>query len=191
MLPTAAKSYQTTQRREQQAALSALRREWRRMGPEFDASWALIVGSLLAITATAQRRVAEGATGFIPDVLEDTGQAAAIPATADVQAESLVGVTGSGRPVDEAFYVAVIASKIAIDQGMGVPSALRRGEERLMRAASLALSDTGRAAERLGMAVRPIGGYVRMLTPPSCSRCVLLAGRRYSSESAFQRHPRC
>jgi hypothetical protein len=30
-----------------------------------------------------------------------------------------------------------------------------------------------------------------MLNPPSCSRCIVLAGRRYHGLSGFKRHPRC
>jgi hypothetical protein len=30
-----------------------------------------------------------------------------------------------------------------------------------------------------------------MLSPPSCSRCVILAGRFYAVNAGFARHPRC
>lgn len=33
--------------------------------------------------------------------------------------------------------------------------------------------------------------YVRVLVPPSCDRCTILAGKTYRSEKAFERHPRC
>ncbi len=33
--------------------------------------------------------------------------------------------------------------------------------------------------------------YVRVLVPPSCDRCTILAGRTYRSEEAFERHPQC
>lgn len=47
-----------------------------------------------------------------------------------------------------------------------------------------------------GNASRPTGrgvsvGYVRMLTPPSCDRCVILAGTWYRWNSGFKRHPMC
>jgi hypothetical protein len=41
------------------------------------------------------------------------------------------------------------------------------------------------------MAVRKNVGYVRMLTLPSCGRCVVLAGRFYRWNAGFLRHPRC
>jgi hypothetical protein len=34
-------------------------------------------------------------------------------------------------------------------------------------------------------------GNIRVLTPPSCSRCAILAGRFYRWSEGFQRHPRC
>lgn len=54
------------------------------------------------------------------------------------------------------------------------------------------IQDVGRAAVQVAMQAEPgVTGYVRMLNPPSCSRCVLLAGRTYRSATAFRRHPRC
>jgi hypothetical protein len=34
-------------------------------------------------------------------------------------------------------------------------------------------------------------GYIRLLTPPSCPRCVILAGRFYRWSDGFKRHPNC
>lgn len=53
------------------------------------------------------------------------------------------------------------------------------------------VSDAGRAAEQASVAVRPRVGYVRYLSPPSCSRCAVLAGRVYRYSQSFQRHPGC
>lgn len=60
-----------------------------------------------------------------------------------------------------------------------------------MQRASLALSDTGRFAERVALAPARVTYYQRALSLPSCSRCVVLAGRLYRVEQAFQRHPQC
>lgn len=51
--------------------------------------------------------------------------------------------------------------------------------------------DAGRAAQGVSIAARPRIGHVRMLTPPSCSRCAVLAGRVYRYSSGFLRHPGC
>lgn len=184
-------TYQKNQTKEQQAAIKALLREWRRMGADFDMSWALIAANASAVVMTAQGRMAQQSVEYIPDVLEDTGQVRAIDAAARVNPGALVGTTANGLTVDEALFGSVIAAKAAVGNGATVSQALRSGADRLTRTAGTILSDTGRAGERLGMAVRPVSGYVRMLTPPSCGRCVLLAGKHYWSAEAFQRHPRC
>ena len=41
------------------------------------------------------------------------------------------------------------------------------------------------------VADQAVAGFVRMLTPPSCSRCIILAGATYRWNAGFQRHPRC
>lgn len=51
------------------------------------------------------------------------------------------------------------------------------------------VQDAGRSAENVATAVRPNVGWVRQLTPPSCSRCVVLAGRVYRYSDGFLRHP--
>lgn len=53
------------------------------------------------------------------------------------------------------------------------------------------VQDAGRTAESVAMAVTPRIGYVRYLSPPSCSRCAVLAGRIYRYSTGFQRHPGC
>lgn len=53
------------------------------------------------------------------------------------------------------------------------------------------VQDAARAAESVAVAVRPNVYHVRFLSPPSCSRCSVLAGRVYRWSDGFQRHPGC
>lgn len=53
------------------------------------------------------------------------------------------------------------------------------------------VQDAGRAAENAAVAVRPEVRYVRLVTPPCCSRCAILAGRVYRYSQGFLRHPNC
>lgn len=53
------------------------------------------------------------------------------------------------------------------------------------------VQDAGRTAQSVDMATRPHVKHVRHLTPPSCSRCAVLAGRVYRYSEGFQRHPGC
>lgn len=54
------------------------------------------------------------------------------------------------------------------------------------------VQDAGRSASQVEIVAAPDWqNYVRMLTPPSCARCTILAGRIYRDLEAFQRHPQC
>jgi hypothetical protein len=53
------------------------------------------------------------------------------------------------------------------------------------------LQDAARTAASMGIVARQQVGYVRMLNPPSCSRCAILAGKWFKWNEGFQRHPRC
>lgn len=61
----------------------------------------------------------------------------------------------------------------------------RRAEEARRRREAKAPPQRGKA----GSPVRI--GWVRMLTPPSCDRCIILAGRWYRWSEGFERHPLC
>lgn len=53
------------------------------------------------------------------------------------------------------------------------------------------VQDAGRSAESVAATARPRVGHVRYLSPPSCSRCAVLAGRFYRHSTGFQRHTGC
>lgn len=190
-LPATATEYARASRREQQAALAAIRRQWRRMGPDFDSSWAAIAPTLLAIIGTAQRRTAELSVAYIPAVLEETGQLRSIPAAAETNVAAFVGVTGAGTAVADQIAAAPIRAKQAVSEGMSQARALMVGGQWLTATTGTILSDTGRAVETTGMATRDVSGFVRMLNPPSCGRCAVLAGRWYRKDAGFPRHPGC
>lgn len=190
-LPQSAREYAVAQRRESQAAVAAVLRLWRRMGVDFDESFARIRPALLAVVETAQGRVADGAVAYVPDVLDETGQSRAIRPAGAVRTAGLVGVAGDGRPVESLLFGAVTKAKERVGAGLSPAQALASGSRWLGTSVGTLLSDTGRQSESLAIGVRPVSGYVRMLNPPSCSRCVILAGRWYPKSSGFQRHPGC
>jgi hypothetical protein len=53
------------------------------------------------------------------------------------------------------------------------------------------IADAGRVADGVAVAARTGIGYVRMVSPPACTRCAILAGREYRYNSGFLRHPAC
>jgi len=189
-LPRSAETYSAEQRTEIQAALAALMRSWRRMSDDFDASWPILAPQMLQIIDLAQERVTAGALAYIPAVLTETGQRLYGPAY-DIEPTTLVGSTGDGRPTETLLYGGVTHAKQAIAEGAPVTTALAAGGQFLTTAMGTVLSDTGRTAEKMAGHSRRVTGYVRMLTPPSCGRCVVLAGSWTSAGTAFRRHPRC
>ena len=188
-LPEAASSYAALQRGEIGAATSAVSRLWRRMGSDFDASYARFEPALLAVLFTAQERVADSALEYVPAVLDEVGSA---PAPLYGSAGSrFVGVAGDGLPVASMAYGAVIQAKLGVASGLEPDVALARAGRHLTLATGTMLSDTGRAAEKVSGGAHRVKAWTRMLNPPSCGRCVILAGRIAYQREAFDRHPGC
>ena len=185
-LPEAASRYAVEQRYEIGAAVHAVSRLWRGMRDDFDSSYARVEPALLVVLFTAQERVADGALAYVPDVLGDA------PAPLYESAGSrFVGVAGDGLPVASMAYGAVVQAKIAVAQGLEVAEALARGGRHLTLSAGTMLSDTGRAAEKVSGGAHRVKMWTRMLNPPSCGRCVILAGKTSRQSEAFDRHPGC
>lgn len=95
-----------------------------------------------------------------------------------------------GTPVEAEATLAPLAFTAA-------PEAVTRMAEQvdhsweLERMVLSLVADAARAAESVGIAIRPRVGYVRYVTPPCCSRCAILAGRFYRWSAGFRRHPGC
>lgn len=53
------------------------------------------------------------------------------------------------------------------------------------------VQEAGRSASSAAITATPGVGYVRHLSPPSCSRCAVLAGKFFKWNDGFQRHPGC
>lgn len=83
-------------------------------------------------------------------------------------------------------------SDIARNRESAARLALEGSGRWLEMAGATAVIDIARAAESAATTSYPqVTGYVRMLNPPSCSRCAVLAGRFYRWNTGFERHPRC
>lgn len=189
-LPRSAEQYAKDQRTEFAAALSSVKRSWSRMGTEFDASYAAIETPLLTAVYVAQVRVAESAAAYIPAVMADMGRRVRTPEYV-VDPVSMMGTAGDGRRVDSLLYSSVIQAKSAVGSGVPVRKALSTAGMWMMSTVGTLLSDTARMNEQAGMKSRHVTSYIRTLSPPSCGRCVILAGKRYSTDEAFDRHPGC
>lgn len=84
------------------------------------------------------------------------------------------------------------ATARAVDLDRLAREALTDTEQWIETVAATIMIDTARAAETVAITSYPeVEGWVRMLNPPSCSRCVVLAGKFYRWNEGFERHPLC
>lgn len=190
-LPPSATEHARLQRLEQQAAVASVERQWRRMNRDFDASWTRVAPVVLGIVTTAQARMVRRADEYIPAVLEDTGQTRTLRPDALTNTDAFVGVAGNGMQTSAVIGTATIRAKQGVSRGLTEFQALQQAGNWLTQTVGTILSDTERAVEATGIGTRGVTGWVRMLTPPSCGRCVVLAGKWYARNQGFERHPRC
>ena len=92
---------------------------------------------------------------------------------AEVRPEALVGVASDGRDLGSLLQLAATAAQFDM-------------------IVETQLQDVARQAAAVSLGTHPqVTGYVRMVNPGACARCVILAGRWYRWSDGFQRHPRC
>jgi hypothetical protein len=101
-------------------------------------------------------------------------------AVADMLAEQGVDVTPAGSLQPLAFTTDAKMLAQMVGPNTNVP-----------RLVESLVQDAGRSAESVATASRPQVGHVRYLSPPSCSRCAVLAGRAYRYSDGFKRHTNC
>ena len=130
---------------------------------------------LAALVAGFQAAAAVSGARYVPRALREQGLS--LDALAEPDARTLAGWTSYGAPLEP-----------LLDKVRG-PQTDAYEFDRLIASQ---VQDAGRNGEVLEMAVRPaVTTYVRMLNPPSCSRCILLAGKKYHKNEGFARHPLC
>lgn len=120
--------------------------------------------NVLALFQIAQAQVAQDAVGIMLDQQE-----------IDIAADALLN--------SEAFTTSASSFEQMLEQ-------VDTDWQFSQLVASL-VQDAGRAAESVAITARADIGHVRMLNPPSCSRCAVLSGRVYRYSSGFLRHPGC
>jgi hypothetical protein len=153
-------------------------------------SWRELLPGLLTAVATSQATAAAGSDIYIDDALQAQGFDA--PAAGRVVSTAFAGTASDGRDLIGLLYEPAVSALVSIQQGNTLARAKATGLMRLDTIVRTQMADAGRAAESVAIAARPrVSGYVRMLSQPSCSRCIILAGRWYRWNAGFRRHPRC
>ncbi len=145
---------------------------------------------MLAAVTAGQLLAAIHATDYVTAAMSAQGVGSVDVSLVD--AAMLAGVASDGR----SLATALLAPQVAVLQGLAAgfePSlALARGAVALVRLVATQVADAGRVGDGLAVVADPrCRGYYRRLTPPACSRCVVLAGKFFADNAGFDRHPQC
>lgn len=118
--------------------------------------------------------------------------AAAAGASPQVVPRVFAGVSSKGFPLSEPIVA-------TIDQFVPAPAEAlpanwwtdaREFMAEVERLVESEVRDAGRSASQVEVTSQPDWqNYVRLLVPPSCPRCTILAGRIYRDLESFDRHP--
>ena len=187
--PTAKTHYREVQKLETQM-VSHLGDLWRRVDrSDIGASWSeLVAEGRPRVEAIQLAAAVEGASYSGQTLVELGGYE---PPSGFVDPAAFVGYAPDGRDLNGLLETPVVHARTALGQGASVQEAVKAGSASLQLVGMTMVADISRQAASVDIAARPHIGYVRMLNPPSCDRCAVLAGRYYEWNDGFQRHPHC
>lgn len=154
-------------------------------------SWDAGIGTRMADAVAAGQLASAGlADDYVDEIADAEG---ADPERAgSVRPSAFSGLAADGRGLDSLMYLSVITTKQGLGHGLAADDAMMRGLQRALMLSTSEVTQAGRSAVGSSMAgKRTIQGYVRVVQPPACSRCIILAGKEYGWNKGFQRHPRC
>jgi hypothetical protein len=186
---TAASHYRQQQALAVQTAarVSAL---WATVGDDFDLGWSRIGAAVFAAVIAGQTQAAADGLAYVPAVLAEQGIAP--DAVEQIDPNRFAGGTSEGAPVEYLLGATPIKAKVAMGDVPNTGLALKSAETWLTTITLDAIRDANRDATAAQMGVTPAAeGWVRMLNPPSCRRCLPLAGKFYRWNQGFLRHPKC
>lgn len=190
MIPAPTVEHYKKMQRLQAIAILAAQRAWSGIDTgDLSGSWQASLPELAAAVSLVQDSAAALGASYGAATLAAQGLYEAPQHFVNPNAFS--GFASDGRSLSGLLYAAVPHTKGLITGGMDVRDAVRKGGAFLSMATQTTIADTGRAAAGVDTATRKNVGYVRMLNPPSCSRCSILAGRFYRWNNGFRRHPKC
>lgn len=190
MVPDAAvKHYKQMQRLQALAVLQAADL-WSEVSlSSLDGSWAAQVPLLVPALTSVQGKAAAAGASYGAQTLADQGLYEAPKHFVDPA--GFAGQASDGRSLEGLLWGPVPHVKTLIGGGMDPRKALKSGGSFLTTIMRTQVADAGRAAAGVDTATKPRISYVRMLNPPSCARCSILAGRVYRWNAGFARHKRC
>lgn len=172
-------------------AAAEVRKLWGRVDRQNIAgSWQASLPAVMTVMESAQAISAASAGVYLDDVLEAHG----LPAGSEgrVRIDAFAGVASDGRDLMSLMYQPAVTALTAINQGATERRAMAMGTYTADLIAHTQVADAGRVADEVALCARSqLAGYVRVLSLPSCSRCVILAGKFYAWNAGFKRHLKC
>ena len=146
------------------------------------AGWADILGAI----ALHQLRAARLATRTM---------AARVDAPMRVHPTTFSGVSAAGYSLAEPLIATIDARVAAPPEPLPAPwwkpDEVPRFIKQVEQLVASEVTDAGRSAGQAELVANGVTRYVRILTPPTCKRCAVLAGRLYKTSVPFLRHPQC
>ena len=190
-VPSAAVDHYKRMQALQVLGIAAARRSWKRVSPaRIRDSWAEAVDEYVDVLGGLQYRAAAAGSSYgAMSVAQSSGVYR--PPVGFVDPAGFVGFAPSGAPLRAAAQSPAIGALVLIGGGVRPVDAVGSALKQLERLTRTAIADAGRTAAHADLASRSGVGYVRMVNPPACDRCVLLAGRFYRWNNGFLRHPNC
>lgn len=171
-------------------------RLWRRVDRNnIAASWAGLLPTAIDAVMLAQDAAAIDSAAYVSAALEVQR---IDPSGPELDPR---GFGGFAYPLTEGAPAVPLSTLLAtpayealtrIRQGESPARAMSGGLSSLMLRTQTQIADASRGAEGVSIASREVTtGWVRMLNPPSCSRCAILAGKWFRWNEGFARHPGC
>lgn len=187
----AVEQYKLSQRLQAVAQLKA-RKAWALVQSDrLSESWEVLLrnSGLVEAVSSAQLQNATAGASYSARTLAEQG----LYESPDVfvNPAGFAGIAADGRSLESLLYAPVPFTKTAIGGGADPMASKVSGGKFLEMLVKTSVADAGRGAAGLDIYARPNTGYVRMLNPPSCARCSVLAGKFYKHNAGFRRHPRC
>lgn len=177
-------------KRQQQLAAQASAETNRLWGFLQTLGWSGISTRMLDTVRSALTEAARGAQDYVTAAVRMWG---ADPDPAgEVARRAFASTASDGRPLDTLLAQPSLEVKAFVSQGMPNANANEIGRRHLQRIVATQVADAARVST--GVAVindRKVEGYIRLLTLPSCNRCIILAGTFYRWNAGFERHPQC
>lgn len=179
---------------ERKRLIRAVEREgvaaWRNVDrAAIETSWVNLAPRVMAVLIAAQSAAASQSEGYTAAMLAELG--IDNDPAGQVAPDAFAGQAADGRPLGSLMLAPVMYARRELGRGRSLAQSMASGQAALRLMLRTEVADAGRTADGVTVAARPRVMYTRYATPPSCPRCVILAGRTYRYSQGFQRHPGC